>query len=107
MHCVLYARVSTDRQVERDLSLPAQLAAMREYAAARSWTILQEFVEEGQSARTSNRPRLQALIARCRSRPRVDVVLVHKLDRLVRSVYDHAAIRAILQRRNIKLASVV
>lgn len=35
MTCVLYARVSTDKQAEKELSLPAQLQAMRDYARVR------------------------------------------------------------------------
>lgn len=38
MHCLLYARVSTDKQAEKDLSIPAQLQLMREYARKQSWT---------------------------------------------------------------------
>jgi len=32
MRCFLYARVSTDKQAQKDLSIPAQLQLMREYA---------------------------------------------------------------------------
>ena len=32
MNCVLYARVSTEKQAEKDLSIPAQLQLMRDYA---------------------------------------------------------------------------
>jgi site-specific DNA recombinase len=37
----------------------------------------------------------------------VDVVLVHKIDRLARNVYDHATIRSFLRQKGVKLASVV
>ena len=47
MQCILYARVSTERQIDRDLSIPAQLAAMRAYAMARCWPNVEEFVEGG------------------------------------------------------------
>jgi site-specific DNA recombinase len=107
MKCVLYARVSTDKQAEKQLSIPAQLQAMQEYAQRQGWTVFEEFIESGVSGRTTDRPALQALLGRCATEPRVDVVLVHKIDRLARSVYDHAAIRAQLRRRNIRLASVV
>ena len=59
MNCLTYARVSTDKQVDRDLSIPAQLQAMRQYAAQRDWSILEEFVETGMSARTADRPGLR------------------------------------------------
>ena len=47
------------------------------------------------------------MLKRCRERPKVDVILVHKLDRLCRSVYDHALIRFQLRQSSITLASVV
>lgn len=108
MNCVLYARVSTDKQAEKDLSIPAQLAAMREYASARGWKVISEFVEPGASARTADRPELQRLLGSLNdvAEP-VQVVLVHKIDRLARNLYDHATIKAGLHARGIRLASVV
>src|SRR5687767_7181155 len=108
MNCVLYARVSTDKQAQKELSIPAQLQAMRDYARQRGWTVLQEFVEPGASGRTADRPALQKLLALCKgSEPKADIVLVHKIDRLARSVYDYATIRALLKQHDIRLASVV
>jgi DNA invertase Pin-like site-specific DNA recombinase len=107
MHCLIYVRVSTDRQAEKELSLPAQLQACQQYARERDWKIVETFIEPGVSARTADRPELQRLMARSRDRqPAVDLVLVHKLDRLARNVADHAAIRAILAKRKIRVVSV-
>jgi site-specific DNA recombinase len=107
MNCVLYARVSTDKQAEKDLSIPAQLQAMREHARHQRWTVVGEFVESGASARTTARPVLRELLQRCRRPPQVNVVLVHKIDRLARSVVDHATIKALLKKAGVRLASVV
>ncbi len=108
MNAVLYARVSTEKQADKDLSIPAQLQAMRDYARHRSWIVVEEFVEPGVSARTAVRPALQAMLSRCKAPDnRPDVVLVHKVDRLARNVYDHATIRVLLQQQHITLASVV
>lgn len=106
MNVALYARVSTDRQAEKDLSIPAQLQAMHAYAAHRSWTVVSKFIEPGASARTAERPVLRALLRRCAEQPQIDVVLVHKIDRLARSVHDHAVIRLHLKKHRVKLASV-
>lgn len=106
--CIIYARVSTDKQADKELSIPAQLQAMRVYAQQRSWSIAEEFIEPGASAKTADRPTLQRLLARIRDPGRkTDIVLVHKIDRLARSVYDHATIKALLTQRHIQLASVV
>jgi site-specific DNA recombinase len=107
MDCVLYARVSTEKQAEKELSIPAQLEAMRAYAGARGWSVVGEFVEPGVSARTAERPELRRLLERCRAEPVPGAVLVHKVDRLARNVFDHATIRALLKRQGIRLASVV
>ena len=108
MNAVLYARVSTDKQADKDLSIPAQLQAMREYAQQRDWTVVDEFIEPGASATTSDRPELQRLITRVREgQPKADVVVVHKLDRFARSVEQHVTIRALLKKYGARLASVV
>lgn len=80
---------------------------MRAYAERQGWTVLGEFIERGVSGRTTDRPALRELLARCKAEPKVDVVLVHKIDRLARNVYDHATIRFTLKQLGIKLASVV
>lgn len=108
MKAVLYARVSTDKQAEKELSIPAQLDAMREYAKRHDWEVVADFVEPGASARTAQRPHLQRLLSFVREpQSAVDIVLVHKIDRLARNVYDHATIRALLKQLGIRLASVV
>src|SRR5437868_6334935 len=105
MNCVLYARVSTDKQAEKDLSIPAQLQAMRDYAHQRRWRVTAEFTEPGASARTADRPALQELLASVRDgNRRPNVVLVHKIDRLARNVYDHATIKALLKQHDVQLA---
>src|SRR5438477_12812799 len=83
MNCIVYARVSTDKQAEKELSIPAQLQAMREYARQHDWKIVQEFLEPGVSAKTVDRPALQRLLSYVRdSEIRIEVVLVAKIDRL-------------------------
>lgn len=107
MNCFTYARVSTEKQAEKELSIPAQLQAMRDFARQHDWTIVSEFIEPGASAKTTDRPALQDLLARVRNGDSsVEVVLVHKIDRLARNVYDHATIKAVLTQRGVRLASV-
>ena len=107
MDCVLYARVSTERQAERDLSIPAQLQIMREYAKKQGWFVSGHYVDEGESARTADRPELKRLLHYCQKHRDVNVVLIHKIDRLARNVVDYATIKAVLKRRGIRLVSVV
>ena len=55
-NCLLYARVSTDKQAQKDLSIPAQIKAMREFAKRQGFRIVGEYIDEGKSAKTINRP---------------------------------------------------
>ena len=83
MNCVLYARVSMGAQADRQLSIPARLSAMREFASRQGWAVLGEFLDAGISARTADRAELRRLVERCRNgEQRIDAVLVHKVDRL-------------------------
>ena len=106
MNCLLYARVSTDKQAQKKLSIPAQIAAMREYAKKNGWKVKGFFIDEGESAKTANRPELKRLIQHCKERKDIDIVLVHKIDRLTRNLVDYATIKAILKQKGIRLISV-
>ncbi len=80
----LYARVSTLDQVS-GYSLDAQLAKMREYCTERNWAIHREYVDDGYSATSDQRPEFQILLRDIKIRL-VDIVLVHKLDRFYRNL---------------------
>lgn len=106
----MYLRVSTDEQADKGLSIPAQKEACLDYAKLKEWFIDSKkdiYIDAGESARTSNRPALQNLLSRCKKDKSIKAILVHKLDRLARNVGDHAAIKNILQKYDIKLHSVV
>ena len=53
MRAAIYARVSSEEQVE-GYSLDAQLRACRRYAEDHEWTVAVEFVEERRSGRTDD-----------------------------------------------------
>ncbi|RKZ29529.1 recombinase family protein, partial [bacterium] len=77
MHqCLLYARVSTEKQAQKDLSIPAQISAMRDFAKKQDFKVVGEYIDEGKSAKTINRPQLKRLLERCK-KDKIDVVLVH------------------------------
>jgi len=76
----LYARVSTQEQ-----SVDPQLDALREYARARGFELVEEFVDHGVSGAKDRRPALDRLLKDAKRR-RFDLVACVKLDRLARSV---------------------
>ena len=87
LRCCIYARVSTDEQAERDLSIPFQLERCRYYAQGKGWEVVKEFVDAGESARTDKRPQFQEMISSARAKE-FDIILVHKFDRFARNDYD-------------------
>ena len=97
-------RVSTKEQAEKDLTEEGfSIAAQREACVRRirdeGWELVDEYVDKGESARTADRPRLRAMLARIAEDGDVEAVVVHKVDRLARNMEDHIAIRALLRRR--------
>ena len=83
---VIYIRVSSEMQLD-GYSLEAQLAACRKLALERGWEVVGVYIEEGVSAKTTERPKFRELLRDARG-GRFDVVIVHKLDRFSRSVVD-------------------
>jgi len=60
MKCAIYARVSTEEQAKK-YSIPAQLESLRNFAQANNYEIFKEYVDEGISGTTSDRPQLGEL----------------------------------------------
>ena len=57
----LYARVSSDRQ-DVDLSIAAQLRALRDYANKKGYIVVREYVDEAESGRIADRPEFRKMI---------------------------------------------
>lgn len=84
---IAYIRVSTDKQAEHGVSLEAQRAKLDAYAALFDLHVIAVEVDAGTSAKTLDRPGLQAALSALRA-GKADAILVVKLDRLTRSVRD-------------------
>ena len=87
MRAALYARVSTEEQVE-GYSLDAQRRAFGGLVSDRDWTTYRKYVEEGRSAHTddiSKRPVFKQAIEDALA-GRSDVLVVHKIDRFSRKL---------------------
>ena len=107
---VLYVRVSTKEQAEQGgdpegYSIPAQREACLRRAESLKATVLDEFVDRGESARTADRPELQRMLTFVREN-QVTYVIVHKIDRLARSRADDVAINLALKQQGVQLVSV-
>jgi DNA invertase Pin-like site-specific DNA recombinase len=106
---LLYLRVSTSRQATRDgqsegYSIPAQRAACERLAKSLGAQVIDEFVDAGASARSADRPALQALLERLKQKD-VDYLIVHKVDRLARDRADDVAIARAIHQAGAKLVS--
>lgn len=102
----LYLRVSTEEQVS-NLSLDTQEAECRAYCERRGWRITHVFREEGASAKTLDRPEIQRLLATVgKAKPRIEHVVILRVDRLSRNREDFYVLRHALGRLKIRIASV-
>lgn len=90
MKAVGYVRVSTAEQAEGGLGLHAQRDAIRRACRQRHWD-LASIHQDALSGGTTYRPGLIAAVESCASAD-VAVLVVAKLDRLVRSLTGYAAL---------------
>ena len=106
MKVALYARVSSDSQ-DVDLSISAQLKALREFAKKNGHQVVKEFVDEAESGRTSARPAFREMIALAR-RPNksFSVILVWKYSRFTRSREDSILYKAMLKKAGVQVISI-
>ena len=101
IRAIAYVRVSTNEQAVEGASLEAQQVALQAEAARRGWSV--EVVRDsGFSAKSLNRPGLQAALARLDVGD-ADALLALRLDRLSRSVVDFAGLLARARKRHWRL----
>ena len=103
---VIYCRVSTEEQVE-NFSLATQQKACRDFCARNSFDVDKVFVEEGESAKTTQRTQFQRMLTYCReNKGRVKWVVVYAVNRFARSSHDHLQTRVFLAALGVSLRSV-
>ena len=87
MKTAIYIRVSTEEQAKEGYSISAQLKKLKSFCISQNWEVVGVYADEGVSAKDTNRPELQRMIKDIKS-GKINVVLVYRLDRLTRSVFD-------------------
>lgn len=103
-----YLRVSTEEQASSGLGLDAQRETIQRYADAKGWSV-DWYEDAGLSAKSLDRPQLQAALARLHTNPKhrdVDGIVVAKLDRLSRSVVDFAGVLDLARARKWALVAI-
>ncbi len=106
MPVALYARVSSDRQ-DVDLSVAAQMRALRDYAEKNGYVVAREYVDEAESGRIANRPQFRRMLDDA-GRPNAPFqeILVWKFSRFTRKREHAVAFKSMLRRRGIKVVSI-
>ena len=102
----LYARVSSDRQ-DVDLSVSAQLRALKDYAKANGYSVAREYVDEAASGRVADRPQFREMIEEG-SQPNSPFreILVWKFSRFTRKREHAVAFKSMLRRKGIRVVSI-
>ena len=102
----LYARVSSDRQ-DVDLSVSAQLRALKDYARANGYSVAREYVDEAESGRVADRPQFREMIEEG-SKPNApfQVILVWKFSRFTRKREHAVAFKSMLRRKGVRVVSI-
>ena len=102
----LYARVSSDRQ-DVDLSVAAQLRALRDYAEKNGYLVAREYVDEAESGRIADRPEFQKMLGEA-NKPEAPFkeILVWKFSRFTRKREHAVAFKSMLRRRGVRVVSI-
>jgi site-specific DNA recombinase len=110
VRCAIYTRKSSEEGLEQAFnSLDAQREACEAYIKSQrheGWSVIPTLYDDGGfSGGTMDRPALQALLGDIQA-GKVDVIVVYKIDRLTRSLFDFAKIVEIFDARNASFVSV-
>ena len=102
----LYARVSSERQ-NVDLSVAAQLRALRDYAEKNGYAVAREYVDEAESGRVADRPQFRKMLdAASQPDAPFEEILVWKFSRFTRKREHAVAFKSMLRRRGIRVVSI-
>ncbi len=107
MRVALYARVSTVRQAEKDLSIPDQLRQLKAYCEQHDHEIVAEYRENGASATDDNRPQFQAMVEAIQfGSLQVDAILVLTTSRFFRNAVDGGIWRRTLKKAGVDVIAI-
>ncbi|MYC36729.1 MAG: recombinase family protein [Chloroflexi bacterium] len=102
----LYARVSSERQ-DVDLSVAAQLRALRDYAERNGYLVVREYVDEAESGRIADRPQFSRMLDEAgKQEAPFKEILVWKFSRFTRKREHAVAFKSMLRRRGIRVVSI-
>ncbi len=107
MRVVLYARVSTQRQAEQDLSIPDQFRQLEEYCQRNQHEIVERFHDPGASATDDNRPGFQDMIGYVLDKGNgTEAILVLTTSRFFREAMGARIYKERLKRAGVRVVSI-
>lgn len=107
MHVALYARVSTVRQADNDLSIPDQLRQLNEWCKSNGHLVVHEYVEPGASATDDKRPIFQQLINDAMQKPQsFEAIIIHSFSRFFRDAIQFGVYERKLGKNKVKVISI-
>ncbi|MBI3379168.1 recombinase family protein [Candidatus Gottesmanbacteria bacterium] len=90
-NCCLYLRVSSEEQI-KNFSLENQEKLCTEKAQKEGYTIVKTYRDEGESAKTTNRPQFLEMLSYIKNN-KVDAVIVYHSSRFSRNVMDFLLVK--------------
>ena len=102
-----YARVSTQDQEQKGLSVPAQICEMQEFAE-RKGICIAEIFQDAESAYSSKsrRPGFAKMVKRATSDSSITGILVHEYSRFFRDPHEGPRVRGELKKAGVRVVSV-
>ena len=104
IRAVSYSRFSSNNQ--RTESIDAQQRAIYKYIAENKYTPVGDYVDEALTGTNLQRPGFQSMLEDA-EKGMFDVVIVHKMDRLSRDVYDALDVQRKLAIYGVRIESVI
>ena len=107
MKAAIYARVSTGKQAEKDLSIPDQVQQLIDYCRNKGWTVRKTYVELGASARDDKRPVFQEMMGDALGKDHpFDVILTLTTSRFFRERTAAQVYKKKLAKKGIKVIAI-
>lgn len=106
MKAAIYTRFSSDNQTE--MSTQAQVRACTEFANGNGMDVYRIYSDEaisGTEEKTNQRAQYQAMLADAKQH-RFEVLLIHKYDRVARSLEEHVRLSKMMEKEKIPIIAV-
>jgi site-specific DNA recombinase len=104
-NCVIYVRVSTQNQAEKELPITSQIEKCEEHAKSLGAKVINVYKDEGISGRTDSRPAFQKAIAYCESFD-VDFFICWSTSRFARNALEAKVNKRRLEKANTEISYV-